>query len=148
MTMFHMLHPRNFAEAAKVYGGTEVEGHLSSKEHLHVCKNILEGMLKKYSGQDFKDKDGEVHVIENSVDSLASIFKHQKNRLDLSGNIVLNSNGRPVFNFGKYKDKLVSESMIKDRSYMKYLIEETDLPSDTKFIISKIVEKAEKEAAV
>lgn len=84
--------------------------------------------------------------ITREVTLLSSMFNHNKKSLDNEGLISLNEANRPIFTVGKYKGQLVSESLLNDKKYYHWVVDESDFPADTKMIIKKIVQKAKSES--
>ena len=74
------------------------------------------------------------------------MFNPKKGYLDLAGKIVLNKDGRPVFNFGKHKGKLISEICINEEpGYFNWLTTTAkDMPSNSISVLKDIVAKASK----
>lgn len=133
-SIFHQMEKRDFNSAVSKFTENNVTGPLSSDEHNNLSIQVFNGMVANYSFDDrFKNP---------TAQSLNDSFNENRKSLDVGGNIVLNESGRPIFTFGKYKGKIVSEIMISDKNYYKWCVEVSDLPMDTKLIIKRIVEKA------
>jgi DNA polymerase-3 subunit epsilon len=57
--------------------------------------------------------------------------------VDLAGRIVYNEKGDEVFNFGKYKGRLVSEIFRNEPSYYDWMMK-GDFATNTKNVITQI----------
>lgn len=154
--VYHAMEPRDLNAAYSFYCRKKKDDKLNSEKTTEMYFEIINGMMGKYKGQNFIDKDGASHPIEATVESINETFSRNKKTLDIEGKIVLNEEGRPIFNFGKHgpskdgskKGLLVGESLLKDESYYDWLINVSDIPSDTKLIIKKIFAKAKAAAAI
>lgn len=144
--VYHAMEPRDLTAAASFYCDKTIS-KLTSEPTVGMYFEIINKMMEKYSGKDYTSKDGKSIKIESTVESINSLFNKNKNQLDIEGNIVLNDANRPVFTIGKYKDKIVSESLLNDNNYYEWLVDVSKFPADTKLVIKKIVEKA-KTAAI
>ena len=92
---------------------------------------VLKAQLDKYAGK-----------LENNVDKLAE-FSTKTRNVDLAGRIVLNDAGKPVFNFGKHKGKLVVDVLEKEPSYYAWM-EGGDFTLNTKRVLTQIKMNPEK----
>lgn len=141
--IYHAMEPRDLKTAYSFYCNKSAGEKLNSQDTTEIYSEILNKMMEKYSGQEYADKNAEkVQKIEPTVESLNNIFNKNKKYLDLDGIIALNENGRPVFTVGKAKDKLVSETLLKDPGYYEWIQDVSTWPPDTKLVVKKIVEKA------
>jgi DNA polymerase-3 subunit epsilon len=73
--------------------------------------------------------------LENNVEFLGN-FSKGEDYMDYSRRIRL-VNNIPTFNFGKYKDKPVSEVLKKEPQYYDWMMK-GDFALDTKNVVSKI----------
>lgn len=134
--IYKCMEKRDFSAASLFYTGNELSSQeiIGSEKHNNIAINILNGIVTRYAGDErFKTP---------TVDSLSDPFKENKLYLDISGHIILNSDGRPVFSDGKYKNHIISEILISDLVYYDWYVNVSDMPSDTKILVKKIVEKA------
>jgi len=134
-SIYNQMERRDFRAALKKFTGKNLTDAPISSETANIeAINILNGMIKTYSEDErFKNPN---------PTSLNDNFNRNSKALDVQGNIILNNDGRPVFRGGKYKGKLIGEMMISDPGYYDWYVNASDMPSDTKIIIKKIVEKA------
>ncbi len=149
-SIYHTMEPRDLSAAYQFYCGKKNEANTSEKTN-HIYSEILNKMIEKYKGQEVHDKaKDKVYKIEPSVSSLNEAFNKAKKALDIEGNIVLNDAGIPIFNFGqKYgpsKDgktpgKPIGESLYNDQQYYDWLINVSEMPADTKLMLTRILNK-------
>jgi DNA polymerase-3 subunit epsilon len=141
--IYHSLVPRDMSAAYKEYCGKEIEVDvISTEQHNIIAAEILNGMMSKHNGQVYKDKKTGPHTIEANPSFLSNHFRRHKKALDLEGKVVLGEDGRPVFNFSQYKGQPVADAMLANFDYYEWLINHSEIPSDSKQLIKRIVEKA------
>lgn len=133
-SIYNQMEKRDFQTAALNFAGIQLDGNFNLEAKNNVAIKIFNGMVSNYSSDS--------RFSNPSAPSLNESFNENKGFLDVNRNIKLNEQGRPVFNFGRYKGKIVSEVMLEDNTYYKWCIEVSDLPRDTKVLIKRIVEKA------
>jgi DNA polymerase-3 subunit epsilon len=149
-SIYHTMEPRDLNAAYQFYCGKKNEANNSEKTN-HIYSEILNKMLEKYSGQEVYDKSKEKsYKIEPNISSLSEAFNKARKALDIEGNIVLNEAGVPIFNFGgKYgpsKDgktpgRPVGEALYSDQQYYDWLINVSEMPADTKLMLTRILNK-------
>ena len=74
--------------------------------------------------------------LENDVNFLAE-YSTQNRNVDFVGRIVLNEKNEEVFNFGKYKGRLVEEILRIDPGYYNWMIQ-GDFALSTKKVLTEI----------
>ncbi len=122
--IFHKKEQRTLAAAYEFYCNKKLENAHSAEADTYATYEILRGQLKMYED------------LENDVDFLSKFSAHSRN-LDFAGRIVLNNDNQPVFNFGKYKGKLVVDVFKKDTGYYGWILK-ANFPLYTKQVLTKI----------
>lgn len=118
MKIFHEKEPRDLKAATKFYTGKNLEGAHDAENDTIATIEILEAQQFMY------DMD------------IQSCFVKSKN-VDLAGKIILNEEGIPVWNFGKYRDK--NTPVTTDMNYVSWLLTNSaDLTINTKNIIKQL----------
>lgn len=135
--IFHKMEQRTLVAAYKFYCAKDLSNAHSAQADTEATLEVLEAMIDKYNGVDFKDKEGNIsQPIVNDIAALSS-FSKMNNNLDLIGHIVENDKGEAVFNFGKHKGQLVGEVFSKNPSYYDWMMK-GNFPQYTKRIITKL----------
>lgn len=135
--IFHIMEPRNLAAAYKFYCSKELTDAHSAEADALAALEILDQQVARYHNQPIKDdKTGEIKIpIVNDIQALHKLTL--SNNVDLAGRIVLNSEGVPVFNFGKHINKPVLEVLKSEPSYYDWMMK-GDFPLDTKRKLTEI----------
>lgn len=121
--IFFKKEPRNLSAAYQYYCNKEMINAHSAEADALATMEILFGQLEKYND------------LENNVEFLGN-FSKGEDYMDYSRRIRL-VNNIPFFNFGKYKDKPVSEVLKKEPQYYDWMMK-GDFALDTKNVVSKI----------
>lgn len=134
--IFHLMEKRTLAAAFKFYCGKSLEGAHNAEADTLASLEVLDAQVKLYENQSVTDALGKVlGKVENDMDSLHQITCN--NMVDLAGRFVLNKEGKEVFNFGKYKNRLISEVLDKEPNYYDWMMK-GDFPLDTKRRLTQI----------
>jgi DNA polymerase-3 subunit epsilon len=130
--------PRTFASAVTQYVDAAFEDKrpIGTEEYVGICDTMLDRMIAP--------------MMEGSEDIADALAKKGINSkmLDVKGWFILNENNRPVFAFGKHKDKLVSDVLLKDDpGYYDWMrSDKASLSKDTLDIAERILKKAKSKA--
>ena len=128
--IFHLMEKRNLGAAYKFYTGKELEDAHNALADTQATMAVFTGQIEKYEQQTISNLKGEVlGIIENDMSALHLVLN--KNMVDLAGRMVINDQGKEVFNFGKHKGKLVTEVLQKEPSFYDWMMK-GDFPLDTK----------------
>lgn len=137
MVLFHRLEPRNLAAAYRFYCNREIENAHTAKADTIATYEILLAMLDKYlENENLADNDENNLIFDNNIKSLSEISKYHKTA-DLAGHILINEDGKEIFNFGKYKGKYVEEIFTIEPQYYDWIMK-SQFPQYTKKIVDKI----------
>lgn len=121
--IFFKKEPRNLSAAYKFYCGKDLENAHSAEADALATMDILFAQIDHY--EDLSDRVEELALLSKGEDFL-----------DYSRRVKL-VNGIPVFNFGKFKDKPVSEVLKKEPQYYDWMMK-GDFALDTKNVVSKL----------
>lgn len=134
--IFHLMEKRTLSAAYKFYCQKDLEKAHSAEADTKATVEILEAQIRRYENMVVTDLIGnEVGLIENDM---ATLHKLACNRMvDLAGRITLNNDGVEVFNFGKHKDRPVSEVMEIEPAYYDWMMK-ADFPLETKRKLTQI----------
>jgi DNA polymerase III subunit epsilon len=134
--IFHLMEKRNLSAAYKFYCNKELGGAHNTLIDTMATLEVLDAQLRKYENMVVTDPSGkEIGKIQNDMESLHKLTC--SNTVDLAGRIILNKNGVEVFNFGKHKDKSVTEIMQIEPSYYDWMMK-GDFPLETKRRLTQI----------
>ena len=123
-TIFHKMEQRTLSAAYKFYCDAELEGAHSADADTRATYEVLKAQLDRYP------------ELRNDVSFLSEYSSHNRN-VDFAGRIVYNEKGEEVFNFGKYKGRIVSEVFKTDIGYYGWMMQ-GDFTLNTKNVITAI----------
>lgn len=123
--IFHKMEQRTLVAAYKFYCGKNLEDAHSANADTMATYEVLKAQLDRYP-----------EALQNEVGFLAR-FSRMNNNADLVGRMVYNDEDEIVFNFGKYKGKLVTEVLTRDPGYYSWMMQ-GDFPKDTKDLLTRI----------
>lgn len=121
--IFYAMEPRTLTAAYRFYCGRELDGAHSATADTRATYEVLKSQLDRYPD------------LINDIDHLSRIG--QKKTLDLAGRIAVDSDGDPVFNFGKYKGKKVTEVLDSDKGYYFWMMQ-GEFPQNTKDVMTRL----------
>jgi DNA polymerase III subunit epsilon len=122
--IFHKKEQRTLAAAYQFYCKKDLQNAHSSKADTLATYEVLKAQLDRY-------KD-----LENDVEKLADFSAYNSNA-DFIGRIIFDENGEEIFNFGKYKGKMVVQVFRDDPSYYSWMMN-GDFSLYTKKVLTEI----------
>ena len=135
--IFHRMEPRTLKAAYKFYCGKKLENAHSALADTMATYEILLAQIERYEGVEYEDHEGNVSCpIVNDMKKLQE-FTSVSHWADLVGHLGINANGKEVFNFGKYKGKVVEEVFEVEPAYYDWMMK-ADFPLSTKRVITDI----------
>lgn len=130
LRIYHLMEKRNLSSAYKFYCDKDLENAHNSYADTSATLEIIEKQVEKYNNMDVVDNKGnELGKISYNIDSIGAIIN--KNIVDISGRIIMNSEKNEIFNFGKYKNQLVSKVFKTNPEYYHWIMK-SDFPQHTK----------------
>lgn len=136
--IFHVMEPRNLSAAYKFYCNRSLENAHTAEADTVATYEIFKAQLERYEHTELEDEKGNKYKpVVNDVSKLSEITTAKNKFVDLAGRIVYNDKGIEVFNFGKHKDKPVTEVFEKEPSYYNWMMN-GDFPLYTKKILTQI----------
>ena len=142
--IYHKMEPRTLSAAYKLYCGKELTDAHRAEADTRATYEVFKAQLEKYENTEYEDHFGvKSKPIVNDV-SLLSKFSRDTRSVDLAGHIVFNDKGEEIFNFGKYKNRLVKEVFKTEPYYYRWMMN-ADFPLSTKEVIVRIKERIKKE---
>lgn len=122
--IFMKMEPRTLAAACNFFLGKELENAHSALADTKATYEVLQAQLDRYPN------------LENDIGKLADFSAHNRN-VDFAGRIVYNDDEAEVFNFGKYKGKVVKDVLAQDPGYYGWMMN-GDFPLYTKKVLTSI----------
>ena len=107
--IFHKKEQRTLSAAYIFYCKKELKGAHGAKADTQATYEILKAQLDRYTD------------LENDIEKLSD-FSSYNNTADFVGRIIFDDDGREIFNFGKYKGKLVEQVLKNDPSYYSWMM--------------------------
>jgi DNA polymerase-3 subunit epsilon len=128
--IFHLMEKRTLTAALMFYCGKKIENAHSAEADTMATLDVLMAQIEKYNGQDVTDGlERKLGVIQNDMESLSKLVADDL--VDLAGRMVRNAKGEIIFNFGKHKNKLVSDVFKEEPAYYDWMMN-GDFSLDTK----------------
>lgn len=135
--IFHKMEPRTLKAAYKFYCGKDLIGAHEAEADTKATYEILLSQLQRYQDVEYIDSDGKSSFpISNDMEALFRFSYNQRNA-DLVGHIGYNKQKKEIFNFGKYKGKVVEEVFSIEPHYYNWMMN-ADFPLSTKNVITAI----------
>jgi len=122
--IFHKMEQRTLTAAYKFYCQKELTDAHSAEADVRATYEVLKAQLDRYE------------KLENDMEFLYGFSAHTKN-VDFAGRIIYNDKNQEVFNFGKYKGKLVDDILDKDPGYYGWILN-SDFPLYTKKVMTAL----------
>jgi DNA polymerase-3 subunit epsilon len=116
--IYHKREARTLSAAHVFYCGEPFDGAHGALADTEATYNVLRGQLAKYPD------------LPNDVAALDK-YTTQRRVVDFSGRFIYNEQGQVVFNFGKYKGRLLSDVLTTEPGYYTWMMK-SDFPEDTK----------------
>lgn len=126
--IYHKLERRTLSAAYQFYCHKDLTEAHTALADTRATYEVLCAQLDHYTNE-----------LQNDTDFLAD-FSRRTNNVDYAGRIVYDEQGREVFNFGKYKGRLVADVLRHDPSYYSWM-QQGDFPRDTKQVLTEVALK-------
>jgi len=143
--LFYKMEPRTLKAAYKFYTGQKMENAHDAMADVKATIDVFKGQLAKYENVDFEDGNDVVTPapVKNDMQAIHE-FTNDLNFLDATQRMKYDSNGVPVFNFGKYAGQSVVEVLERDKPYYNWIMNK-EFTSQVKQIIKQLMQNHEKE---
>lgn len=122
--IFHKMEQRTLSAAYKFYCKKNLEDAHSAEGDTRATYEVLQAQLDRYPD------------LQNNIDFLSEYSSFTKN-VDYAGRMIYDAQNREVFNFGKYRGKLVAEVLRQDPGYYGWIMN-SDFTLNTKAMLTKI----------
>ena len=122
--IFYKKEPRTLVAAYRFYCGKELDGAHSADCDIRATYEVLQAQLDRYDD------------LENDVEWLQDFTRMNRN-VDPMGAMVYDDKDRPVFNFGKYKGRPVTDVLTQDPNYYSWMMN-GDFALSTKHVLTQL----------
>ena len=123
-TIYHKMEQRTLAAAYKFYCNKDLNNAHTAEADTMATYEVLKAQLDRYP------------ELQNDIDFLSK-YSSYNNNVDFAGRMIYNDKGEEVFNFGKYKGRLVEEVLQSDPGYYAWVMG-ADFPLNTKKMFTEI----------
>lgn len=123
-TIFHKMEQRTLSAAYKFYCDKQLENAHSALADTEATYEVLLAQLDRYSD------------LPQTVTELSE-FTVRRDRVDFAGQLALDEEGDPVFNFGKHKGTKVRVVLEQEPGYFGWILN-ADFPLHTKKVLTQI----------
>jgi DNA polymerase-3 subunit epsilon len=123
-TIFHKMEQRTLSAAYKFYCDKQLENAHSALADTEATYEVLLAQLKRYSD------------LPQTVSELSE-FTVRRDRVDFAGQLALDEEGDPIFNFGKHKGTKVRVVLEQEPGYFGWILN-ADFPLYTKKVLTQI----------
>ncbi len=121
--IFHTMEKRTLEAAYKFYCDKDLKDAHSAEADTLATYEVLKSQLERYEAD-----------LENDIDFLSDFTTRTKNA-DFAGFIAYNDSGKEIFNFGKFKGRLVEEVLDTDPGYFGWILN-SEFPLYTKKVLT------------
>lgn len=124
-TIYHKMEKRTLSAAYKYYCNKEhIDAHTALGDVMATYE-VLQAQLDHYPDD-----------LQNDIEFL-SAFTTTVKRVDPAGRMIYNDKNEPIFNFGKFKGRVVTEVLQQNPGYYEWMMN-CDFPEQTKNALTKI----------
>lgn len=144
--IFYRMEPRTLRAALKFYCDQDLEDAHDALADVKATVDVLKGQLKRYEGIDLIAEDESVveQPVRNDMQMLHD-FTNDARIVDATQRLKRNGDGIIVFNFGKYINQPVGETLSEDKQYYHWILNK-EFSSQVKQLVKKLVKEYEQQA--
>ena len=141
--IFYKMEPRTLSAALKFYTGKKMENAHDALADVRATVDVLRGQLERYKDVDLEIGDEVIEApVVNDMKALHN-FTNDLKTIDATQRLKYNKDGVAVFNFGKYTNQPVGETIYKDRQYYHWILNK-EFSSQVKQFVKKTLKEYEK----
>jgi len=134
--IFHLMEKRTLKAAYRFYMNKDLNESHTAEADAEASMEVLLAQISKYEGEPVTDASGKkIGEIRNDVETLGRLISDDM--VDLAGRMIKNENGEEIFNFGKHKNKKVTDVFKIEPAYYDWMMN-GDFPQDTKRKLTEI----------
>ena len=117
-TIFHKMEQRTLSAAYKFYCNKTLENAHTAAADTMATYEVLQAQLDRYP------------ELQNDI-AFLSDFSSYNNNVDFAGRMIYNDKKEEIFNFGKFKGRLVEDVLKNEPGYYAWMMN-SDFPLNTK----------------
>jgi DNA polymerase-3 subunit epsilon len=134
--IFHLMEKRTLSAAYQFYLKKSMMDSHTAEADTEASMEVLLAQVERYLDMEVTDGlDKKIGEIKNDVEALSKITSN--NQVDLGARMVFNEKGQEVFNFGKHKNRIVTQVLEQEPSYYEWVMN-GDFSLDTKRKLTEI----------
>lgn len=134
--IFHLMEKRTLSAAYQFYLNKHMTDSHTAEADTEASMEVLLAQVERYLDMEVTDGlDKKIGHIKNDVEALSKITS--LNQVDLGGRMVFNDKGQEIFNFGKHKNKVVTQVLEQEPAYYEWVMN-GDFSLDTKRKLTEI----------
>ncbi len=134
--IFHLMEKRTLSAAYRFYVNKDFENSHTAEADTEASMEVLIAQIEKYENQVVVDSlEKKIGEIKNDMEALSKITSAQI--VDLSGRMIFNSKGEEIFNFGKHKNRIVTDVFKQEPAYYDWIMN-GEFSLDTKRKVTEI----------
>jgi DNA polymerase-3 subunit epsilon len=122
--IFVMMEKRDLTSAYKYFCGKDLENAHSALADVVATYEVFLAQLERYE------------ELPKDVDAINTASRHDLDQIDTANRLTM-INGKPAFNFGKYKGHFIADVLQKDAGYYGWMLR-SDFPLHTKQKLKEI----------
>lgn len=122
--IFVMMEKRDLTSAYKFFCGKDLENAHSALADVVATHEVFLAQVERYD------------ELSNNIDEINEQTRHDLNQIDTANRLTM-IDGKPAFNFGKYKGHFVEDVLKKDAGYFGWMLR-SDFPLHTKQKLKEI----------
>jgi DNA polymerase-3 subunit epsilon len=130
------MEKRTLSAAYQFYLKKEMMDSHTAEADTEASMEVLLAQIERYLGMEVTDGlDKKIGEIKNDMEALSKITS--VNQVDLGGRMVFNNKGQEIFNFGKHKNRVVTDVLQQEPAYYEWVMN-GDFSLDTKRKLTEI----------
>lgn len=134
--IFHLMEKRTLSAAYQFYLNKGMTDSHTAEADTEASMEVLLAQVERYLDMEVTDGlDKKIGEIKNDMEALSRITS--VNQVDLGGRMVFNDKGQEMFNFGKHKNRIVTEVLQQEPAYYEWVMN-GDFSLDTKRKLTEI----------
>jgi len=134
--IFHLMEKRTLSAAYQFYCHKELKNSHSAEADTEATMEVLIAQVARYENQDITDGLGKkIGVVQNDMEVLGKLTSSEL--VDLAGRMVKNQKGEVIFNFGKHKNRVVTDVFKQEPAYYDWIMN-GEFSLDTKRKVTEI----------